>query len=56
MKQHISISKWVAEQIRTRVDPIYPVNFETLFGSISDESFIRPEDISFKMDNTREVI
>ena len=56
LKQHISISKWVAEQIRTRVEPIYPVNFETLFGSISDESFMRPEDISFKKDNKREVI
>jgi len=56
LKQHVSISKWVAEQIRTRVEPIYPVNFENLFGSISDESFMRPEDISFKMDNKREVI
>ena len=56
LKQHVSISKWVAEQIRTRVEPIYPANFETLFGSISDESFTRPDDISFNMDNKREVI
>jgi hypothetical protein len=56
LKQHVSISKWVAEQIRTRVEPIYPANFENLFGSISDDTFIRPDDISFKMDNKREVI
>ena len=39
-KQHVSISKWVAEQIRSRVEPIYPANFESLFGSISDDSFM----------------
>jgi predicted HicB family RNase H-like nuclease len=36
LRQHISISKWVAEQIRSRVEPIYPKDFEKLFGSISD--------------------
>ncbi len=56
LKQHVSISKWVAEQIRTRVEPIYPVNFENLFGSITDETFTRPNEISFKMDSKREVI
>jgi hypothetical protein len=56
LKQHVSISKWVAEQIRSRVEPIYPANFETLFGSISDDSFMRPDDIPFKLDNKRETI
>lgn len=56
LKQHVSISKWVAEQIRARVEPIYPSNFENLFGSISDESFMRPEEVSFKMDTKRESI
>lgn len=56
LKQHVSISKWVAEQIRTRVDPIYPVNFEDLFGSITDDSFKRPQEMSFALDNKREVI
>jgi hypothetical protein len=56
LNQHVSISKWVAEQIRTRVEPIYPANFENLFGSISDETFMRPDDISFNMDNKRESI
>ncbi len=55
-RQHVSISKWVAEQIRARVEPVYPANFETLFGSITDESFTRPEDISFQKDSKRDVI
>jgi len=37
-KQRLSISKWVAEQLRTRIDPVYPLNYEELFGSISDAS------------------
>jgi len=54
MRQHVSISKWVAEQIRSRVKPIYPKDFEKLFGSISDESFARPSDMSFTMDAKRD--
>ena len=26
-RQHTSISKWVAEQLRSRVDPAYPAQF-----------------------------
>lgn len=54
MRQHVSISKWVAEQIRSRVEPISPKDFEKLFGSISDESFARPKEASFTMDAKRE--
>lgn len=53
-RQHISISKWVAEQIRSRVDPIYPKDFEDLFGSVSDDSFVRPEQYSHDLDSPRE--
>ncbi len=53
-RQHVSISKWVAEQIRSRVDPVYPPNFESLFGSISDDTFVRPEQIPFESDSRRE--
>ncbi len=53
-RQHVSISKWVAEQIRSRVDPIYPPDYEDLFGSISDESFARPRQPSFDSDSFRE--
>lgn len=54
LKQHVSISKWVAQQIRSRVEPIYPKDFEKLFGSISDETFKRPNEISLSMDVKRE--
>ena len=53
-REHISISKWVAEQLRARVEPVYPTNFEELFGSISDNSFKKPKEISFDYDSKRE--
>jgi len=56
VRQHISISKWVAEQIRSRVDPIYPSDFETLFGSITDDTFVRPEQMPFESDSLRETL
>ena len=55
-KQHVSISKWVADQLRIKVEPTYPANFEELFGSIKDETFSRPKELSFIQDTMREVI
>jgi len=54
MKQHVSISKQVVAQLREREEPVYPRNFESLYGSISDDSFTRPENIQFKKENERE--
>ena len=54
MRQHVSISKWVAEQIRARVDPVYLVHFESLFGSIDDDTFKESEDIASGSDTARE--
>ena len=54
LRQHVSISKWVAEQIRTRVEPVYPAHFEDLFGSIADDSFTRPKESPFSSDIKRE--
>ncbi len=53
LRQHVSISKWVAEAIRSKVDPVYPVKFEELFGSINDESFTRPTEQNFNSDSIR---
>jgi len=53
-RQHVSISKWVAEQIRAKVEPVFPKNFESLFGSIPDESFSRPVDLNPGSDSGRE--
>ncbi len=41
-RQKLSISKWVAEQIRSRIEPVYPVGYEQLFGSVTDQTFVRP--------------
>jgi len=54
MRQHVSISKWVAEQIRAKVEPVYPVDYEKLFGSISDDTFVRPTVPSNELDLKRE--
>ena len=53
-RQHVSISKWVADQIRSKVDPVYPKGYEDLFGSVSDELFERPDQGSFQADSVRE--
>jgi hypothetical protein len=53
LRQHVSISKWVAEQIRTRIEPAYPAHFEELFGSITDDSFTRRKEPPFSSDIKR---
>ena len=52
-QQHLSISKWVAEQIRSKVDPVYPADYERLFGSISDDTFVQPKIQDFTHDAKR---
>ena len=54
MRQRVSISKWVAEQIRAKVEPVYPVDYEILFGAISDDTFVRPAVPSFGSDIKRD--
>jgi len=54
LKQRVSISKWVADQLRSRIEPVYPVHYEDLFGSISDKSFKRPREPLFGSDIKRE--
>jgi hypothetical protein len=54
LRQHTSISKWVAEQIRSRVEPAYPINFESLFGSIVDDTFKESAEIGISSDTPRE--
>ncbi|MDX9785082.1 MAG: hypothetical protein RBT72_10110 [Spirochaetia bacterium] len=39
----MSISKWVAEQLRFSIEPSYPPDFEDLFGSVHDDSFVAPQ-------------
>ena len=39
----MSLSKWVVSQIMNRIEPRYPDGWADLFGSVSDDSFSRPE-------------
>jgi len=55
-RQHISISRWVAEQLRSKIELIYPAGFEDLFGSIQDETFVEPDEIAFDYDIQRETL
>ena len=41
--EKMSLSKWVISQIMNKIEPRYPDDWADLFGSISDESFKRPE-------------
>lgn len=52
-RSRLSISKWVAEQIKSKLDPVYPANYEKLFGSITDDTFARPKDLDFHTDTKR---
>ncbi len=53
-KQGTSISKWVADQIREKIEPSYPQGFETLFGSIEDETFKETEEPPASADSSRD--
>ena len=53
-RQRVSISKWVAEQIRARLDPAYPADFADLFGAVTDSTFKRPAQLPFSRDSRRE--
>ena len=41
--EKMSLSKWVVSQIMNKIEPRYPEGWADLFGSVSDESFKRPE-------------
>ena len=52
-REHLSISKWVFEQIKNKIDPRYPSDFEKLYGSLSDD-FVRQEQLPIATDLKRE--
>ena len=55
-KNHISISKWVGNNLKRLIQDDYPEDFFGLFGSIEDDSFARPAEINFAEDTTRMII
>lgn len=53
-QQHISMSKWVVQRIKSQLKPSYPDNYGSLFGSLSEDPIQRPPQISFDVDAKRE--
>lgn len=53
--QHVSLSKWVRSVIiKALEENDWPENYFNLFGSIKDESFTKPDSLSFEDDIERE--
>jgi hypothetical protein len=55
-RQHLSISKWVSEQIRSKIDPVYPAGYEDLYGSVGEADIRRPVEVGFEEDSKREAL
>lgn len=41
--EKVSLSKWVTTRLLDTVEPRYPDGWANLFGSVNDDTFIRPE-------------
>ncbi|MDH5718833.1 MAG: DUF6364 family protein [Spirochaetia bacterium] len=54
--QNISVSKWITSRIKNSFKTSWDENFFSLFGSIKDESFKRPDQIESKYDAKREIL
>jgi hypothetical protein len=52
----ISMSKWVAKQLRTQLHNEWPQEYFKLFGSIMDPSFAGPEPMTTTADVPREAL
>jgi hypothetical protein len=52
-KSKTSISKWVGTRLKKIIEKEYPDDFFNLFGSIQDETFRKPNELSFEKDTTR---
>ena len=53
-REHLSISKWVARQLKSRVNAEYPRDFEDLFGSVAEADLSRPAQPPLDQDFPRE--
>jgi hypothetical protein len=52
--QHMSVSKWITSRIKNSFKTSWDDNFFSLFGSIKDDSFKRPNQIDYEHDAKRE--
>ncbi len=55
-RDHVSISKWVGKSISKFLKDEFPEDYFSLFGSIQDSSFNKPEPLRFSGDSTREAV
>ena len=53
-RQNLSLSKWVTQQLKKSIEPVYPDEYAALFGSITDATFSEPDDLNFYGDTKRE--
>lgn len=53
-KEKKSISKWVRLRIKKSMDKTWPDDFFSLFGSVTDKKFVRPDELELKIDVPRE--
>ena len=52
----VSVSKYIREALHKSFTDEWPADFFNLCGSISDDSFVRPEQGSFNDDSHREAM
>jgi hypothetical protein len=53
---NISVSKFITNAVDHYMSNQWPEGFEILFGSVSDDAFERPADVSFSFDAKRETL
>ena len=54
--QNISVSKWITSRIKKSFQTSWDEDFFSLFGSIKDESFQRPDQLDYTHDSKREIL
>jgi len=51
--EKLSLSKYVVKKLNESITNSWPGNYDSLFGSIDDASFVEPESQSFAQDRPR---
>ncbi|HPA63120.1 MAG TPA: toxin-antitoxin system, antitoxin component [Spirochaetota bacterium] len=54
-REHLSISKWVGNKIKSAITDEYPNGYFDLFGAMNDKSF-KIDELSFIQDSKREML
>jgi len=52
----LSVSKFVSAILKEHLNNTWPPDFQNIFGSIKDDSFLQPASIAFSMDAEREAL